>query len=104
VRLAPALVLALAPTHALAADAPPGRAKAQGCVPCHGALGVSTAPDAPNLAGQPRMYLVSQLRAFRGGKRTHEVMSVIAKALSDDDIDQLAEWFSSVAIDARPKP
>jgi cytochrome c553 len=104
VRLAPALVLALASSHPLAADAPPGRAKAQPCTPCHGSLGVSSAPDAPNLAGQPRMYLVSQLKAFRGGKRVHEIMNVIAKPLTDDDVEQLADWFSSIAIEARPKP
>ena len=103
-RIAAALCLALAASHALAADPPPGRAKAQACVPCHGQAGMSAAPDAPNLAGQPRMYLVSQLKAFRAGKRQHEVMSVIAKPLTDDDIDQLADWFSSIAIEAKVKP
>lgn len=98
-----ALALLFASTCALAAD-PPGRAKAQACVPCHGALGLSAMPDAPNLAGQPRPYLVSQLKAFRGGKRQHEVMSVIAKPLTDDDIEVLADWFSSIAIEAKPRP
>ena len=102
-RAAAALCLALAAAHALAAD-PPGRAKAQACAPCHGPVGVGVAPDAPNLAGQPRMYLVSQLKAFRAGKRQHEVMSVIAKPLTDDDIDQLAGWFSSIEIEAKVKP
>ena len=101
---AAALLLALAAAHALAADPPPGRAKAQVCAPCHGPMGLSVAPDAPNLAGQPRLYLVSQLKAFRGGKRQHEVMSVIAKPLTDDDIEQLAGWFSSIAIEAKPTP
>ena len=99
-----ALVLAFASTFALAADPPPGRAKAQACVPCHGALGLSAVPDAPNLAGQPRLYLVSQLKAFRGGKRQHEVMSVIAKPLTDDDIELLAGWFSSIAVETRGRP
>jgi len=61
-------------------------------------------PDAPNLAGQPRPYLVSQLKAFRGGKRQHEVMSVIAKPLTDDDIELLADWFSSIAVEAKARP
>ena len=85
---------------ALAAD-PPGRAKAQACAVCHGPLGVSTAPDAPNLAGQPRIYVAQQLKSFRDGKRQHEVMSVIAKPLTDDDIADLAEWYASISIEAR---
>ena len=96
------LVAALVATHVLAAGAPPGRAKAQPCSPCHGASGISTVPDAPNLAGQPRVYLVGQLKAFRSGARKSEVMNVIAKPLADDDIEQLADWFASIAIEAKP--
>jgi cytochrome c553 len=85
---------------ASAADASAGKAVARACAVCHGAIGVSVAPDAPNLAGQPAMYLSTQLRAFRSGERRHEVMSVIAKPLTDNDIDNLAAWFSSVRIEA----
>ena len=83
-----------------AAEAPPGRAKARGCIPCHGALGISTAPDAPHLAGQPAIYTAAQLKAFRAGSRRHEVMNVIAKPLSDDDIEALAQWFASLKVEA----
>ena len=93
--------LALTHTAGVAADANLGKTKAQACAVCHGPLGISTAPDAPHLAGQPELYLVSQLRAFRGGERKHEVMSLMAKALSDADIADLAAWFASVKIDAR---
>ena len=41
----------------------------QPCVVCHGPLGMSRAPDAPNLAGQPAIYLGAQLRAYRSGAR-----------------------------------
>ena len=68
---------------------------------CHGTIGISTLPDAPNLAGQPEIYLSSQLRAYRSGERRHEVMTLIAKPLSDDDIANLAAWFSSVRIEAK---
>jgi cytochrome c553 len=87
---------------ALAADLPPGRAKAQACAVCHGPDGISAAPDAPNLAGQPRIYLMEQLKAFRSARRMHEVMNVIAKPLSDADIAELAEWYASIAVQARP--
>lgn len=93
---------ALAPLAAAAADGSVGRQRAQACAVCHGALGLSSAPDAPNLAGQPALYLRAQLKAFREGTRKHEVMSVIAKPLSDEDIANLAQWFSSVRVDAQP--
>lgn len=86
-----------------AADAKAGKAKSQACSVCHGAAGISTLPDAPNLAGQPEIYLSNQLRAFRGGERRHEVMTVVAKSLSDDDIADLAAWFSSIPIEAKPR-
>jgi len=90
-------------TTVLAADPPPGRLKAQMCATCHGPLGVSVTPDAPHLAGQPRIYLVAQLKAFRAATRKHEVMNVIAKPLSDADIEALADWYSALGIEAREK-
>ena len=89
---------------AVADDAVVGRAKAQVCAVCHGPLGVAVAPDAPSLAGQPALYLVSQLRAFRGGERKHEVMSLMAKSLSDADIGALAAWYASIRIEAQAPP
>jgi cytochrome c553 len=82
----------------LANDAAAGRQKAQACAVCHGTLGVSTAPDAPNLAGQPALYTAAQLRAYRSGARKHEVMAVIARPLTDDDIAQLAAWYASLRV------
>jgi cytochrome c553 len=93
---------ALGPGAARADDLDAGRTKAQACAVCHGQAGVSTAPDAPNLAGQPALYLSAQLRAYRSGARKHEVMSVMAKPLTDDDIAQLAAWFSAIRIEATP--
>ena len=85
---------------ALASDVEAGRTKAQACAVCHGALGISSAPDAPHLAGQPALYLATQLRAYRNGTRKHEVMAVMAKPLSDDDIHNLAAWFAALRIEA----
>ena len=87
---------------ARAADAKSGKAKSQPCSVCHGATGISNLPDAPNLAGQPEIYLSNQLRAYRSGERRHEVMSLVAKALSDDETADLAAWFSSIRIEAKP--
>ena len=102
ISLACAVASALACVPALARDAEAGRAKAQACSVCHGPLGVSNAPDAPHLAGQPAIYVDAQVRAYRSGARRHEVMAVMARPLSDDDISNLAAWFASIRIEAQP--
>lgn len=97
--------LLLAMAGAAAAQQPgsveAGRRKAQACIVCHGQLGLATAPDAPHLAGQPVTYLVTQLRAYRSGARRHEVMAVIARPLSDEDIADLAGWFNAIRVDVQ---
>ena len=55
-------------------------------------------PDAPHLAGESAIYLARQLEAFRSGERQHEQMSIIAQGLSDEDIADLAAWYSSLKI------
>jgi len=92
------MLLAVSAVQAQGAATAPPRQIAL-CATCHGTLGLGNTPDAPHLAGQPRVYLVTQLKAFRSGARRHEVMSVIAKPLSDEDIDVVADWFSSVLLD-----
>lgn len=86
---------------AQAQDAQAGRVKAQSCAVCHGPLGLSSAPDAPNLAAQPALYVAAQLRAYRSGARKHEVMAVMAKPLTDEDIANLAAWFASIRVEAQ---
>jgi len=103
VAVAIAAALAAAPLPA-SADAAAGRAKAQMCIVCHGANGLAVAPNTPHLAGQPEPYLVEQLKAYRSGKRSHEVMGVIAKSLTDADIANLAAWFGSLEIALKKEP
>lgn len=84
---------------AQAADTAAGKAKADvACAVCHGPQGLSMQPNVPHLAGQPQIYLVEQLRNYRSGKRHNEVMSVIAKSLTDREIDDLARWYSSLRL------
>jgi cytochrome c553 len=101
VLLLASVCLAISP---LAGEVAAGRQKAAACAACHGPLGLAVLPDAPNLAGQPEMYLVTQLKAYRGGTRQHEVMSLMAKPLSDADIDNLASWYASLKLEVRPVP
>jgi cytochrome c553 len=81
---------------AAAGDAEAGKVKAASCAGCHGPEGVSSNPMWPNLAGQKEGYLVKQLKAFRDGVRTDPMMSPMAKPLTDDDIENLAAYFSSL--------
>jgi len=55
---------------------------------------MALAEEYPILAGQHRDYLVMALKAYRSGARDHAVMSSFARNLSDQDIDDLAVWFS----------
>jgi cytochrome c553 len=95
-----ALVLACA-AAAQPAGRAAGKAKAGACAVCHGPLGLSMVPNAPHLAGQPEIYLVEQLRNYRNGRRAHEVMNVIARPLTDRDIEDLAAWYASLKVEVR---
>jgi cytochrome c553 len=68
--------------------------KQKTCVACHGAGGVSNNSLWPNLAGQKEEYIVKQLHAFRDGSRVDPLMSPISQMLSDDDIKELAAYYS----------
>jgi cytochrome c553 len=84
---------------ALAGDMAAARSKAQSlCENCHGANGVATLPGAANLSGQQKEYLREQLRAFRSGSRQNPQMSLIAKTLTDADIENLSEWYAAFKV------
>ncbi|MBI5462968.1 MAG: cytochrome c [Gammaproteobacteria bacterium] len=82
---------------AVAGDAAAGKAKSATCAGCHGAAGVSANPLWPNLAGQKEGYIAKQLKALRDGTRTDPMMSPMAKPLTDDDIANLAAYFSGLS-------
>jgi cytochrome c553 len=91
------LVVAGGPARATG-DVKAGREKAQKCEICHGLDGLSKLPEAPNLAGQNKQYLVEQLNAFKAGQRKNETMSVVAPTLSPDDINDLAAYYAAIEI------
>jgi cytochrome c553 len=92
-----AAALALAPLAA-AAQSPTAPAVARdlaaACAICHGTNGVN-AGGLPNLAGQPRDYIVQQLRDFRDGKRPATIMHQIAKGYTEEQYQQLAGFFAA---------
>lgn len=84
---------------AAAGELAAGKAKVEAvCQTCHGLNGVATIPMAANLSGQQKMYLVAQLEAYRSGARQHQQMSIIAQMLSDEDIENVAEWYAAIKI------
>jgi cytochrome c553 len=87
-----------------AGDVKAGRAKALMCQACHGIDGLSKTPDAPNISGQIEPYIVAQLKAYKSGLRKNDAMSVIAPALSDTDIEDLAAYFSAIEINVVKMP
>ena len=87
----PAL-LALAPALAFA-EAP---AKVAVCAACHGADGKAVLPIYPNLAGQYANYIEHALKEYRSGERKNPIMGAQSSALTDADIRELAEYFSSL--------
>jgi cytochrome c553 len=89
------LALAIPAIPAGAADAEAGKRKAETCFSCHGPGGNSTNGMFPTLAGQTSRYLYLQLRDFKEGRRKDPVMSPMAASLSKEDMQDLAEYFSS---------
>lgn len=70
------------------------------CSQCHGDRGISTAPLFPNLAAQDKDYLVTQLKDFRGHKRSdahaQAYMWGMADPLTDEVIGNVADYFSAL--------
>ncbi len=80
-----------------AADLAAGKAKAEAvCQTCHGLDGRGVSAMVANIGGQQKQYLIKQLSDYRAGRREHAQMSIIATMLSEQDIDNVTEWYASV--------
>jgi cytochrome c553 len=90
------LAVALAASASVLAggSADAGKAKSTTCAGCHGADGNSAAPSFPKLAGQHEDYLLHSLQAYKSGKRKNPIMSGQVASLSDQDMKDLAAYFS----------
>ena len=81
-----------------AGDAKAGRFKAQTCLGCHGVpdyTNVYPSFRVPKLGGQHPEYIVAALRAYAAGQRVHGTMHANAATLSDQDMADIAAFFSS---------
>ena len=83
----------------LAGDPKAAHQKIAMCEGCHGIPGYRTAyPDVysvPKLGGQTATYLASALQAYKAKQRSHPSMRGIAASLSDQDIADLAAYYSA---------
>ena len=95
---APAPAAPAAQSAAPAGDPAKGREKTRMCEGCHGVEGWRTAyPEVyhvPKIGGQHAAYIVQALHEYKNGDRTHPSMRAIAASLSDEDIVNLAAYFS----------
>ncbi|MET4678104.1 MULTISPECIES: cytochrome c [unclassified Luteibacter] len=77
-----------------------GRTLVYTCNGCHGVPGYANAyPEyhVPHIGGQNEQYLVNALKAYKSGERTHPTMGAQAQSMSDQDIDDIAAYLSSLA-------
>ena len=81
-----------------------GKEKSQVCQGCHGADGNSYGPEWPNLASQHTSYLEKQIRNFKDGVRKNEPMNSMVAGLNDEDIKDIAPYFSSQSLAPQGTP
>ncbi len=75
------------------------------CISCHGAQGEGNAQAGfPRIAGLPARYFAHQMKSFTDGSRNSQVMTPIAKAFDDKDIDAMASYYASLQAPATPGP
>lgn len=90
----------LASPAAAQGDAERGAKLAYTCLGCHGIEGYRNAYPSyrvPKLGGQKAAYLVAALQGYRDGMRKHATMEAQASSMSDQDMQDLAAYFSNLA-------
>ncbi len=92
--IAMAALMAAASVNA-AGNKEAGKAKSATCAGCHAADGNSAIPANPKIAGQSEAYLLKQLMEFKSKKRDNAVMYGMVAGLSDQDMEDLAAYYSS---------
>tara|TARA_B100001079_G_C16361717_1_gene493232 strand:+ start:807 stop:1151 length:345 start_codon:yes stop_codon:yes gene_type:complete len=75
------------------------------CSACHGLDGQAASGGnsvlVPNITAQAKDYLIAKLKDYKSGKINHPQMSLIAQMLSDEDIENVAEWYSRIEIEIK---
>jgi cytochrome c553 len=66
------------------------------CATCHGPKGRSDLAHMPVLAGQPSLYVATQLFLFREGRRSNSDMTAVAKTLTDGDLRGFSDFVGTL--------
>jgi cytochrome c553 len=83
----------------LKGDAKAGESKIAMCIGCHGIIGYQASfPEVykvPKISGQGEKYIASALTAYKKGERKHPTMRSIAVSLTEQDIADVAAYYSA---------
>src|ERR1700740_2344943 len=71
-----------------------GASISSSCMSCHGQQGIGTADYIPSLAGLPPEVIYKELIDYQTGKRNYVIMNAVAAGLSDQDIADVAGYYS----------
>jgi len=102
-RLAAVAMLAVS-TAAAAAPADYAERFRTVCAACHGANGRSDMAGVPVLAGQPSLYVITQLFLFREGRRNNDAMIALAKPMKDADLRGFSDYIGTLPPVPAPPP
>jgi cytochrome c553 len=106
--LAVACVTVSAQAQKVTGNAENGSKKVAMCVGCHGIIGYQASfPEVhkvPMIAGQSETYLASALAAYKGGDRKHPTMRAIADSLNEQDIADIAAYYSRLGLEEGDAP
>ena len=92
--LATVLLASFSSSIIAAGDAEAGQTKSATCMGCHGLAGNSAIATFPKLAGQGEVYLLKQLQNFKSGERNNAIMAGVASLLSEQDMMDIAAYYS----------
>ncbi len=98
------LIAATSSTLHAAGKVAEGKTKAASCAGCHGEKGNSPMPLFPKLAEQHPSYLIKQLVEFKDGSRKDATMAPMAMGLSEDDMEDIAEFYAAQKISKNQLP
>jgi cytochrome c553 len=78
-----------------AGDVAAGKTKSAKCIGCHGANGQGVPPN-PGLAGKPEAQQLQALKEYKSGAKANPIMKGIATSLSEQDMQDLSAYYSSL--------